>query len=68
MANAPNPDNSLEYRKPHHVQSGKTLAALALLLVVVALGSAAIGSYPISQHDMRSILIAPSAGSTAEIC
>jgi iron complex transport system permease protein len=67
MATAPNPDHSLEYRKPHHLQSGKTLAALALLLVVVALGSSAIGSYPISLHDWWSLLTAPSASSTAQI-
>jgi iron complex transport system permease protein len=67
MAIAHNPEKTLESRKPHGQQSGKTLAVLALLLVVVALGSAAIGSYPISLHDWWSLLRAPSAGGTVEI-
>jgi iron complex transport system permease protein len=67
MATAPNPEKTLEYRKPHGPQSGKMLTALALLLVVVALGSSAIGSYPISLHEMWRVLTAPSTGSTAQI-
>ena len=67
MATAPSPDHSLEYCKPHRLQSGKTLAVLVVVLVAVALGSAAIGSYPISLHDWWSLLRTPSAGSTAEI-
>ena len=38
-----------------------------MLLVVVAIGSSAIGSYPISLHDMWSVLRAPSSGGAAEI-
>jgi len=67
MATVTSPEKMLEHRKPHRLQSGKTLAVLALLLAVVAIGSAAIGSYPISLHDWWSVLRAPSAGGTAEI-
>jgi len=67
MATVHSPEKTLEYHKPHRLQSGKTLAALALLLVAVAVGSAAIGSYPISLHDWWSLLTTPSAGGTAEI-
>ena len=57
MATVHSSEKTREYRKPH---SGKTLAVLALLLVVVALGSSAIGSYPISLHDWWSLLTTPS--------
>jgi len=63
----PSLDKALENRKPHRMASGKTLAVLALLLAVVAIGSASIGSYPISLHDWWSMLMAPSAGGTPEI-
>ena len=67
MATAPSPDHSLEYRKPHRLLGAKTLAVLMVVLVALALGSAAIGSYPISLHDWWSLLRTPSAGGTAEI-
>jgi len=67
MATMPSPDQALEARKPHRMASGKTLAVLVVLLAVVALGSASIGSYPISLHDWWNMLMAPSAGGTPEI-
>jgi iron complex transport system permease protein len=67
MATVHSPEKTLEYRKPHRLQSGNTLAVLALVLVAVALGSSAIGSYPISLHDWWSLLSAHSTGGTAEI-
>ena len=67
MATVHSPEKTLEYRKPHRLQSGKTLAVLALVLGAVALGSSAIGSYPISPHDWWSLLSAHSTGGTAEI-
>jgi iron complex transport system permease protein len=67
MATVPSPDNSLEYRKPFHLQSGTAIALMALLLIVVALGSAAIGSYPISLHDWWGVLTAHSTGGAPEI-
>lgn len=61
------PETTLERGQPHRLQSGQMLALLALVLVVVVLGSSAIGSYPISLDDWWNMLKAPSAGGTAEI-
>jgi iron complex transport system permease protein len=63
MATVPNPEKA----RPYHMHNGNTLALLTLLLVVVAFGSLAIGSYPISLHDWWKLLTAPSAGGTPEI-
>jgi iron complex transport system permease protein len=67
MATLSSPEKTLACRKPRRLRNGRTLALLALLLVAVAFGSSAIGSYPISLHDWWGALRAPSAGSTAQI-
>jgi iron complex transport system permease protein len=67
MATAHNPKISLKRVNPHRFQSSGALALLSLLLVVVAFGSASIGSYPISLHDWWNMLRGQTAGGTAEI-
>jgi iron complex transport system permease protein len=67
MATASSSTRNLQRRKPHGVNGGKAIALLALLLVVMVLGSAAIGSYSLSLHDWWSMLKAPSESGTAGI-
>jgi iron complex transport system permease protein len=59
--------SALERRKPRGLNGGKAIALLALALVAVVLGSAAIGSYSLSLHDWWSVLKAPSESGTPGI-
>jgi iron complex transport system permease protein len=59
--------SALERRKPRGIDGGKMIALLALALVVVAFGSAAIGSYSLSLHDWWSVLRAPAESGTPGI-
>jgi len=67
MASASTSESALECRKPRCLDGGNALALLALVLVVVAIGSAAIGSYSLSLHDWWSVLRAPTENSTPAI-
>lgn len=57
----------LECRKPRVIDGGKAIALLALALVAVVFGSAAIGSYSLSLHDWWSVLRAPTESGTPGI-
>lgn len=67
MATASSSEGGLKYRKPHGVRTGPAIVLLALLTVLVALGSSAIGSYALTLHDWWSVLKAPTENSTAAI-
>lgn len=64
MASASSAEIVPEVRKPHGIDGGKALALLTLLLIAVALGSAAIGSYSLSLEDWWSVLRAPAQSGT----
>jgi iron complex transport system permease protein len=67
MASATSSEREQQRRIPRGVNGGKAIALLALLLVVVVLGSAAIGSYSLSLHDWWRVLRAPSESGTPGI-
>jgi iron complex transport system permease protein len=67
MASATSSERNLEHRKPRGLNGDKALALLALMLVVVVFGSAAIGSYTLSLHDWWSVLRAPVESGTPGI-
>lgn len=59
MATHVNSQGALEPRTTRSMQGTGAFVLLTLLLVVVALGSAAIGSYSLSLHDWRSVFTTP---------
>jgi iron complex transport system permease protein len=67
MTTATTSARELKCRKSRAIDGGRTLALLALVLVAVAFGSAAIGSYSLSLHDWWSVLRAPTESSTPGI-
>lgn len=68
MATASSLENetAAEYAAPRR-HDGRALAILALLLVLVALGSMLIGSYSLSWRDWWSVLTAPTQSGTPGI-
>jgi iron complex transport system permease protein len=67
MAAATSSERELERRKSRAIDGGKTIAWMALVLVAVVLGSAAIGSYSLSLHDWWNVLKAPTESGTPGI-
>jgi len=67
MANASSSASALERRKQRGMNGINALMWLALLLVVLVLGSAVIGSYSLSLHDWWNVLKAPSESGTPGI-
>jgi iron complex transport system permease protein len=60
-------EEAAEDHQLRHSRGGGTLAILALLLILAALVSLAIGSYTLSLHDWWSVLTAPATSGTAGI-
>jgi len=59
MTTLTNSQDALETRTTRSLQGDGAFFLLAMLLVVVVLGSAAIGSYSLSLHDWRSVITSP---------